>query len=266
MKSLTVLTLGFVMYTALSGQSFALETIHISVGEWPPYVSSDDEHYGLAPKIVTEAFATVDIDVEYSFYPWRRAYMNASFGQVDATLLWVRTPEREKEFAISDVVVSGTAVFFHLKDLDFDWKTFADLKPYRIGGLASASYPWLEKARNEGILLKMDKVDNEEGNFKKLLAGRIDIFSLDVFTAYGFLDKYFTPEEKAQITYHPKVIEKWDYCLLVSKQTKNDGQYIMSLLNEGLQTLHNNGRYNEILNEYKKEPEKVHGKIKPDAQ
>ncbi len=240
---------GLIMCAGLTLPCLAQETVRITVGEWPPYVSEDAPDYGLASKITTEAFDAVGIRTEYIFYPWKRAYVNAGNGDADATLLWVKTPEREQEFIFSNVVITGTAAFFHLKSVPFDWKTLDDLKRYRIGGLRSAVYPWFEEAKNEGIPLTMELVNDEEANFNKLLSGHIDIFSLDVFAAYSMMNKYLTPEEKAQITYNPTVIESWDYCLLVSKKITGNLR-IVSRFNEGLQTLRDTGRYDGIIAEY----------------
>ena len=59
----------------LTGAPLAVaeETIRITNGEWPPYMSKKLKHYGLASRITTEAFASQGVKVEYGFFPWARS-------------------------------------------------------------------------------------------------------------------------------------------------------------------------------------------------
>ncbi len=238
----------FCIFSISLNSMAASPIVTIAVGEWPPYVSSDLKYYGLAPRIVSEAFALENVSVKYVFYPWKRAYILAKTGECDATLLWIKTPEREKDFYFSDVVVKGTAVFFHLKSYPFKWKNVEDLQNIRIGGLLSASYPWFEDSKQAGKNVYMDLVEREEQNFKKLLAKRIQIFSLDINTGYSVLHKHFTPEEISLITYHPQPIETWGYRLMFSKKL-NENPHLLSAFNQGLKRLKSSGLYERLLTE-----------------
>ena len=222
------------------------ETVTITVGEWPPYVSLDLPGYGVAPRIVTAAFDEEKVQVHYTFFPWARAFETAKSGDYDATLLWIRTGAREEDFLFSDVVIVGKAVFYHLKARPFSWKTLNDLIGLNIGGLNTGSYPWFESALKAGIKLKMDTVNDESTNFKKLLAGNIDIFSLDQLTGTAILKKSFSREEMERITFDPKPIESWDYCLMFSKKSAKSKQLII-LFNKGLKELRRSGRYKQLV-------------------
>lgn len=90
----------------------AQETVRIAVGEWPPYLSENAQHYGVAAHIVEEAFQASDMKVEIDFLPWARVLVYVESGQYDASILWVKTQEREASFLFSDVVLEGEAVFF----------------------------------------------------------------------------------------------------------------------------------------------------------
>ncbi len=92
-------------------------TMRVAIGEWPPFVSENLEHYGLAARIVTEAFAAVGNDVRYRFYPWKRAYLETTQGDQDATAIWTKTPDREGEVLFSNPVLTADKVFFHLERL-----------------------------------------------------------------------------------------------------------------------------------------------------
>lgn len=52
------------------GGAGAEEVARITAGEWPPYLGSDLPHFGIAGRIITEAFATQGITVEMTFFPF----------------------------------------------------------------------------------------------------------------------------------------------------------------------------------------------------
>ena len=91
------------------------DTIRLTNGEWPPYLSEHLEHYGVVSRIVTEAFALEGVKVEYGFFPWKQAYELAESGEWDGSLIWLRTPEREQYFYFSEPILQCNYVFWHLK-------------------------------------------------------------------------------------------------------------------------------------------------------
>ena len=66
----------------------ANETIRIANGEWPPYLSKELKHYGVASRIVAEAFALEGVKVKYGFFPWGRAYAVVQRGEWDGSVIW----------------------------------------------------------------------------------------------------------------------------------------------------------------------------------
>lgn len=229
----------------------ASESIKISVGEWAPYISKSLPDYGVASKIVSEAFLLEGIKVNYVFLPWKRAFIMAKDNDVDASLLWVITDEREEQFLFSDIVITGKAVFFHQKNFPFDWTDIRDLAKYKFGGLLSASYPWVEECKSLGIELDMVLAWNEEQNFTRLLYERIDLFSLDLLVGSYLLLNEFSLEERNKVTYHKKVIEEWNYRLIFSRYINSDrNAELITKFNSGLSQLISSGRYDEILSIY----------------
>jgi polar amino acid transport system substrate-binding protein len=88
----------FLYLLSIVTTSFAAETLLLTNGEWPPYLSKNLKYYGSASRIVTEAFALEGINVEYKFFPWKRAYKNAELGIWDGSVVWFDTPELRKFF------------------------------------------------------------------------------------------------------------------------------------------------------------------------
>ena len=73
--------------------------------------------------------------LEFTFYPWERAYWQAALGDKDLTGIWMHKPDRETYFHYSDPILSEKFVFFHRKDFKFDWTSIKDLGNFSILGM-----------------------------------------------------------------------------------------------------------------------------------
>jgi polar amino acid transport system substrate-binding protein len=136
----------------------AYDTIRITNGEWPPYLSEHLKHYGLASRIITEAFALEGVKVSYGFFPWKRSFILAQNGEWDGTAVWFKSPGREQDFYISDPVIEASYVFFHLKSRRFDWNDVDSLKPYTIGATLEYNYgEAFEQAEKNGLINVQDR-------------------------------------------------------------------------------------------------------------
>jgi len=237
-KILFLLTLFSLMITPLSAQ----DTIKISNGEWPPYFSKDLKKYGVTSHLVQEAFAIEDVEVKYEWYPWKRALHMAGVGQINASIGWSKTKDREKDFLFSDVIIDGDAVFFHLKKQKFDWNTFEDFKNLRIGSIFGYQYDnkiqEIKNIENADIF----EVVNEEKLFQMLLKGRFHVIIINLDVGYGILNKYFTPNEMASITYHKKAFHNEKLRLLFSNKIEAN-KTLLEKFNKGLKRLKNNGTF-----------------------
>lgn len=223
-------------------------SIRLSSGEWPPYTSENLPHSGLASRIVTEAFALKGITVEYGYFPWARSLKLAQDGEWDGSLIWHKSPDREQDFYFSEPVVTGQNVFFHLKSHNFDWKEMKDLAGQHIGATIDYDYGEAFAQAEKAGQITVERVSSDEQNFRKLLAGRIDIFPLDLDVGLAMLRQNFTPEEVAQITYHPLPIESYPYSLILSKKVPRNAELIV-LFNAGLKELIDSGKMQQFIDE-----------------
>ncbi|SMF54540.1 amino acid ABC transporter substrate-binding protein, PAAT family [Pseudobacteriovorax antillogorgiicola] len=221
------------------------ETITLGNGEWDPYQSSTMDGFGYASKIVTEAFKKEGIDVKYNFYPWARALDSASKGKVAGTFLWGYKKEREKHFLYSEPILDVSYVFFYLAERKFDWKKIDDLKDKRIGTTIKYSYgEAFDKARAKGIF-EADDSNSDETNFKKLLAGRVDIIPNDLDAGLSILRRNHKDEIK-RVSYHEKPVRNTPHYLLISRKHPR-AEYLLAAFNKGLAALKKSGRYQEII-------------------
>ena len=75
---------------SFSFSTFAEDTINLTNGEWPPYLSEQLPENGFASAVVRESLNAVGMNVRYGYYPWKRAYLYAKNGaDLDGTgLAW----------------------------------------------------------------------------------------------------------------------------------------------------------------------------------
>ncbi len=252
LEALTSLSITRIMLASavccLFSTAVADETVRITNGEWPPYLSEHLKHYGVASRIVTEAFAQEGVQVEYGFFPWARALNEVKIGTWDAGAVWFRSPERDIDFIISDPVVDVQYVLFHLKSKPIDWDTLEDLKQYTIGATLVYDYGEQFQKAEEAGEIKVERVPSDEQNFKKLLAGRIDVFPLDIEVGYSMLKDTFTPEQIALLTHHPKPIRTASLHLLLSRKVE-ENEARAEVFNRGLKTLRDGGQIEQYLEE-----------------
>lgn len=193
--------------------------------------------------LVEEVFAQNGISVEYRYYPWMRSHENVKYNNADGTFPWIRSEDREDYFLYSEepVIVEKT-VFFHLESLDFHWDDFSDLRGYKIGGTIGYAYvvPLVEYG------LDVEYVQTEELNFRKILAGRINLYPASEKVGYYIINFLFDRESAARFTRDSKPLSTEPYFFLVSRKNP-DGPEIIRKFDEGLRALKANGRYDEIL-------------------
>lgn len=231
------------------------EVITLTTGEWRPYMSEQFARYGAIPAIVSAAFALEGIEVNYVFRPWKRAYEEAADGRADGSLAWSSSQrgndQRRRVFYFSDMVFEGQSVFFHLKSAPFRWRDNQALRGVSIGGTIGYQYSF------DGYPgIRIDRsAPTDELNFRKLLAGRFQIFPSNLDVGLYFLRRQLPPEQAALITWDPEPYDTTSYHLVLNrKNTANPGY--LARFNRGLQQLKASGKYQQYIDEMRNE---MHG-------
>lgn len=228
---------------------YSKDKIVIALGEWDPYVSEQLLHFGVLPRIVKEAFELEGIEVEYKFYPWKRAFEYTKTGEVDGTFPWQIKDDYINDFYFSEKpLYLSTFVFFHLKDNPFDWAEIKDLEGKKIGATIGYQYTkeFLEASDSGSLKILWGRSDSI--NLNMILKKRIDVFPLNIDVGSALLSKEFTLQERSQFTYHPKPFKTHNSYLLLSKvDTVNEG--IMEKFNRGFERLKESGKYNLYFEE-----------------
>lgn len=227
------------------------KVITLCNGEWAPYQSEKLKNFGFASHIITEAFKYGNVEVKFSFRPWKRGMEESKNGKWNGTFLWFDTEERRKDFYISDPVVDIQYVFFYTKGTNFDWATVNDLAKYKIGGTIEYNYgEEFQKAEKEKKI-KVERIADDTQNFKKILLGRIQIFPCDADAGFEIIRKNFSPQEQKKFTYHKKPIKKAPHHLLLSKSVKGNKELIQTF-NMGLKKLADSGKINQFIENSRK--------------
>ncbi|BBE32084.1 ABC transporter substrate-binding protein [Tepiditoga spiralis] len=227
---------------------FSEKTIRITNGEWTPYLSKKLKYYGVASRIVTDAFKNVNIKVEYGFFPWKRSYKLAKIGEWDGSIGWSYNEERGKDFYFSMPFLDLKDVLFFKKSGKTKFESYEDLIGKTIGTVIGFYYgEEFEKAKKLKIF-KIDEAKSDEINFKKLLAGRVDFIVESYYVGLSILRKNFTKEEIEQIGISKKVVRVGHYSLILNKKDENHKK-IIELFNKGLKQLKESGKYDQYLKE-----------------
>ncbi|MBI9088969.1 MAG: transporter substrate-binding domain-containing protein [Desulfobacterium sp.] len=231
---------------------FAAETVRLTNGEWKPFTSKKLKHYGIFSHITTEAFNTVGIKVENGFFPWKRSITLVESGEWDGTIGWAKSPEREEKFYISEPLYEGSYVFFNLKDSGFDWQYEDDLQGIKVGVTRGyVDEEWFKAMKKAGKNVIYEAATSDLQNFKKLLAGRIRIFATQKDVGLVCILENFPSDTANKIIYHPKFIRTSPLHGLFTKNN-NRGKKYMNLFNQGLKNLKDSGRYEQMLQDFKK--------------
>ena len=245
--SCVLLALALTSLPGLPASLLTVQSVRLTNGEWPPYTSETLPHGGLITRLVTAAFLEEGIEARYGYYPWKRAYKYGMSGEWDGALGWVPTEERRADYYFSEPVIYIDSALFHLKGVAFDWNTIDDLRGWRLGAAAGYSYgeQWDSAVRSGRLVV--DEATDDATNLHKLLHSRVDAVAIQVDVA-KYLMRQLTPQEAAQITRYPRLLDHTTSCLAVSRRQPGASELI-ARFNRGLQRLKDSGAYAAIIAE-----------------
>jgi polar amino acid transport system substrate-binding protein len=227
----------------------AEEIITIATLEYAPWTSKNLKSNGFINHVISEAFQRKGYTVKYTYLPWKRGVNETKNGTYSALSYVYFSKEREKEFYLSDPINEEKIVFFHLKSNPIkDWKTLEDLKNYKFGATRGYTYTkaFWDAAKTRRI--KVDVTNSDVQNFKKLLAGRIDIFPSGLVNGKSILRKEFDENKSDLLSIHPKPLSKTTGHLAFSRSRKNS-ESLVRIFNQGLAELKKEGLYDKFRND-----------------
>ncbi|WP_230927193.1 substrate-binding periplasmic protein [Pseudomonas wenzhouensis] len=224
-----------------------LKTLRIGTGDWAPYVEQGRTDGGALARLVRAVFAESGYAVEFVFYPWDRNVLMLQRGALHAIMPYNCSPSRLDYGVCSDPLVRGEVVFFHHRDLAFDWQDIDDLQPYRIGTTLGYSYGSVFDEAMQLERLQVEQSSREDVSFRLLELKRIDLHPQDRAVGYAMLRRQFPGGE---ITHHPRRLNREPLRLLFRKDDRQNAQ-LLRQFNAGLRRFVENGdleRLQQALN------------------
>lgn len=197
--------------------------LRLATDPWPPYSLGQKGgalESGYTFDIGTEVSKRLHCTLKADLLPWRRVLACMKNGTYDITFPIQSKLERKAFMVFTNVILEDRVFLWHRKDRKdglSEWQTIDDLKPYTIGIVAGYTYrDKMDQAIENGII-KTEKINSPECNFKKLLGKRFDAFLESESVVMSFFQKY--PEYRNQITYAPQIVSKDVFRIGISKKS-----------------------------------------------
>lgn len=242
-----LLRLVLLVFLLQPGQSWAQsQVIRLTNGEFPPFLTEEKEGYGVASRIVTEAFAASGYLVNYGFFPWKRALVLAERGEWDGSVVWSWSEERSESFLYSDPVIVTREVFFHRSTRDFSWDGYESLTGYRIGATIGYFYGEEFQHAQETGLIQVEQVATDYHNLRKLAHDRIDISLVEINVGRTLLQEQLPEFKGLLIAHQDRPVRITTLHMLISKK-REDAAALIKAFNAGLSVITENGRVDEIF-------------------
>ena len=241
--------IGFAGSSLIVYRASAAEIITIATLEYAPWTGKNLKSNGFVNHVITEAFQRKGYTVRYTYLPWQRGITETKDGKYAALSYVYWSKDREKEFYLSDTISEEKIVFFHLKSNPIkDWETLDDLKNYKFGATRGYTYTkeFWDAAKSKRLMV--DVTNSDLQNFKKLLAGRIDIFPSGLVNGYSILQKEFEESTSNLLSFHPKPLSKTTGHLAFTRSRKNS-ENLLRIFNQGLAELKKEGLYNKFMDD-----------------
>jgi len=243
---------------ACAASQLAPMQIVLSNQEYPPYLGASMPGFGLMSRVVSTAFLLENVKVRYAFFPNNRALQSARAGLVDGSLGWAITPERLQDLWYSDAVMSLRMVFFQRAGPDISWRTLSDLSRYRIGVTSGNTYSDEFTRLQTSHGLYVETAADDLTNFRKLLAGHIDLFPIDGEVGAMLLSRQFNVTQRRLIVAQPSSFWSADMHVVIWRKQPLAAELIRRF-NLGLRQLRASGEYARLVDQTRKEINQPHG-------
>ncbi len=224
-------------------------TFNLVTLNYPPYeYKQDGKLSGFAAEIVEEAFKRMGHEIKVDVLPWARALQRVKIGSADAIFTAYLTEERTQFLDYSkEVVMPQEVSFFTLKSSPIQYNgDLSVLADSHIGLQIKLSYgDKFDSARKAGLFKKIKAVSRSSSNFKKLLAGRLDVI---INNKYGAMYQFKQLGVMDQVRELKPAIQSVPSYIAFSK--KRQLSKIRDLFDIELRKMKEEGRWQQIIDNY----------------
>ena len=173
---ITLSSLIFINVCSSYSQAQTTNVVHIATGKWPPYAGENLPDQGCVNKLITDIFAIEGYQVNFTYMPWRRGYIETQKGNFDATSYWYDSAERRYDFLFPDDPMTIERSFFYFpKSKPFEREDFSAMKDRVI--VVNNGFTYSEEFDQALIDYNVPQITATyiEQNYQLLLAGRADL-------------------------------------------------------------------------------------------
>ena len=228
----------------------AQSQITIATGESPPFTGENLKHDGFINQVISEVFALYNINVEFVYLPWRRAYKSTQEGKYDASSYWFLNEERELDFLMSEAINNDRLVFVQTNTSDIiKWESLEDFRGHTIGYTDGNTYPYSLVYAIENGVIQGEMAPDDTTNLKKLMLNRIELFVVSQSTVYVLAQQLTNESFDKNFTVSGQTLEETSGHLAISRNGNNNPQQLLQIFNQGLKQLRDNGRYQQLVDQ-----------------
>jgi len=249
-RCVRALVLMFALFLMLSpAQAQAPLTVTLTMHEYPPFIGRDLPYGGLLTRIVMESFKAANVQVKLEVVSSNRAITGVMMGMYDGAYGWAHTPERDRKLLYSrSSIYTFRMVFFQRRDMEVNWSTLSDLKPYQIGTTLGDHYSDEFSALHARHMLQVQEAASDLNNMRKLLLGRIDLFPIEEEAGKTLVQTMLTPAEQARLSYQAHPIATVPTFLVLRRDLPH-AQELLDRFDQGFRQLSESGQLAHIVND-----------------
>jgi len=230
---MTMALVGLVAKGAIAG------ALSIATGAYAPFTDPDAPDHGIVNNQVLRMAETAGYDVQFHYLPWKRGLELTRSGEFAGASFWYYDAARETDFIHVGPILEDRIVFFHMADrtdLPKEWASLRDLAGLRIGAVTGYTMtPEFWELGDAGVL-DIHLAPDDLSNFRKLRAGRIDLFPISAAAGRHLVEEHFPAEIQDSFITLSQPLSKTEAYLLISRAVP-DADAIAARLTNALVSL-----------------------------
>lgn len=227
----------------------AQEKLTLCSADSPPWTiqksKSPSDIEGLAVDIMDELFKRAGADIHLVALPFKRCLENTKSGELDGCFMTIKNKEREQyaEFSDSYLEIPTYVYFSPDKFGQFEWNSWEDLKPYKIGVQRGFKYGPSFTTASKNMPLRIVEVSDVTEGAGMLLLGRIDLLLINEFR-YDYLLLHH-PEFRGKLSRAQRPVGIGHVHIAISKRSPSAS--LIPKLNAVIQEMTSDGTIQKIV-------------------
>ncbi len=225
-------------------------TLHLTSLHWPPYSGSTLKQQGATIAITRAAMRAVGHELIVGFFPWSRAIrlVNRPESKYVGYLPAYSYPT--DEFVFSAPLGSSPLGLVEQHLHPVSWSSLADLNQYRLGVVRDYTNTAELDAMIKLGSQKVEIVNSDEHNVKKVATGRIDAAVIDLHVLRYLLSQKELKSLAGKLQINKKTLE--DKQMFIAFRNTKEGHYWRDMFNVGLSKIDAQSILGEYMSEVKK--------------